>query len=134
MFYFILGKAPHEENQETSAVISKCRNSGKKVSMASAFLQFVNCVSPASAFRHQGQSSTAQVTDQSGTAQVTDQSGIGIPASGLVRYRTGHGLVRYFPDKINTYTCRIMTPLSGRSILLYSTYQSHELFANFGAA
>jgi hypothetical protein len=48
-----------EENQETSAVISKCRNTRKKVSPGSAFLRLVNCVSPSSAFRHQAHSGTA---------------------------------------------------------------------------
>jgi hypothetical protein len=48
-----------EENQEIPDVICKCRNAGKKASPASAFLRLVNCVNPASAFRHQGQSGTA---------------------------------------------------------------------------
>ncbi len=72
-----------EENQETSHIINKCQNAGKKVSPASAFLRLVSfispasaflrlvsCISPASAFlrlvscispafRHQGQSGTA---------------------------------------------------------------------------
>jgi hypothetical protein len=45
-------------DQETSVFISRCRNAGKKVIMASAFLRLVNCVSLASAFRNQGQSGT----------------------------------------------------------------------------
>jgi hypothetical protein len=40
-------------------VNAECRNSGKKVSPASAFKPVVNCVNPASAFRHQAQSDTA---------------------------------------------------------------------------
>jgi hypothetical protein len=48
-----------EENQETSAVISKCRNTREKISPESAFLRLVNCASPASAFRHQAHSGTA---------------------------------------------------------------------------
>jgi hypothetical protein len=48
-----------EENQETSAVISKCRNTGEKISPESAFLRLVNCASPASAFRQQAHSGTA---------------------------------------------------------------------------
>ncbi len=43
-----------EENQETSAVMLECRNTREKVSLASAFLRLINCVSPASAFRHSG--------------------------------------------------------------------------------
>jgi hypothetical protein len=35
--------------------IEKCQNAGLKVSPALAFLTLVNCLSPASAFRHQGQ-------------------------------------------------------------------------------
>ncbi len=33
-----------EENQETSAVISKCWNAGEKGSLASAFLRLINGV------------------------------------------------------------------------------------------
>jgi hypothetical protein len=43
----------NEENHETTAAISQCR---EKVSPASAFLPVVN---PASAFHHQGRSGTA---------------------------------------------------------------------------
>ncbi len=58
-----LRQAPHaeqtsdEENQETSVVISRCRNAGKKVNLASTFLRLSD--SPTSAFWHQGQSGTA---------------------------------------------------------------------------
>jgi hypothetical protein len=48
-----------EENKETSAFISKCRNTGKRVCPASPFLRLINFVSQASAFRHKGQSGTA---------------------------------------------------------------------------
>jgi hypothetical protein len=39
-------------------VMPECRNA-EKISSASAFSPVVNCLSPASAFRHQGQSGTA---------------------------------------------------------------------------
>jgi hypothetical protein len=47
-----------EENQETSAVKSKCRNTGEKICPESAFLRLFNCASPASAFQHQAHSGT----------------------------------------------------------------------------
>ncbi len=52
MDVFLAERTSDEENQETSAVIGKCRNAGKKVSPASAFLRLVKCVRLASAFRH----------------------------------------------------------------------------------
>jgi hypothetical protein len=51
MEVLLAAQTSHEENQETSAVKSKFRNAGKKVSPASAFLRLVNCVSQASTFR-----------------------------------------------------------------------------------
>ncbi len=63
-FYSILGKATYwgtsaeqskaEENQETSAVISKCRNAGMPGKVSIGISPVVSCFSPASAFRHQG--------------------------------------------------------------------------------
>jgi hypothetical protein len=58
MEVFLAEWTSNEENQETLAVISKCQNAGI-LDLASAFLRLVNCVSPASAFCHQGQSGTA---------------------------------------------------------------------------
>jgi hypothetical protein len=44
---------------KTHMKLPECRSAGKKVSAASAFLPLVNCLSPASAFRHQGKSGTS---------------------------------------------------------------------------
>ena len=54
MEVFLAERTRDEKNQESLAVISKCKNAGTKVSPASEFLRFVNCVSPLSAFRHPG--------------------------------------------------------------------------------
>jgi len=51
----------------------------KKVSLAEIFLLLVDCISPASAFWHQGQSGTA-----------------------------GRGLIRHYPARKNTYPCYIL--------------------------
>ncbi len=51
-------------------IVSKCRNAGRKVGPASEFLPPINCVSPASAFRHWGQPRTLVTMGKNGIVKL----------------------------------------------------------------